>query len=860
MDDKAIIRCKKCNRALRVPADRGALEVRCPDCQTKFIWKPDISHQLKAGYRRMRDQSWPRALKIVVIVGLLVGGFALTQFFEGSIGDKDPSPKPSSSPPSVKHDSQWVRISYDDLVNKETITHSGQTIGAHLDKVSKSNPPQPAGIFAELQPYLEPFNFICNDIVASAKSGDVMPYLNVVADYPAGSRQPAWAALFREGQYLLFVGDRKARLFLKGKSPVNLFNGYYSVIRHPLREALATTGAGKMTVEVYAFENDYTSRTISLDLNPQILEVDANQLGPKSKPLPLVDLADFFNRGITLEAAEIDGKADFYLYGTPSARQTIATRSQSLEDFAVVYRSMFHYGYNAPYISLDRHEDNRYAKVNFGGFLEDTGVGSVVLEADKLFKTMSTGLDPNTRAFIKARIVKEVPSFLTEDERSLNEMRNKEKGRMQIRYWFYPDHIRCATDGSIGVVERHQLFADTERMDSKVTPDRASRDTIDHLNRNFADYVRALPTYRELNTVGRIMAIVTWLQQSNSRNQIDLDALLSVELSPFKTPRRTKKLIAVTAEAYTSDRAEERTGARRKVYSFDTLLESSKPSIDDKDILDLAKRHFDKVKGTALIPSDVSNAHGDIDRMRADLESLKTRIESERVTLNKSSELEIDRFNAMIDKYNSLKDAYSTAVDSYNKSKQDRQYSIHSIVSVGGGINLRPKDFGKTLQVPESSPLIRRIRTSHEVIRSSPSTIAGTTKSAITDTGAMTTTKRASKPWKLVAEQSTGDLTKRRWDAGNQEIMSVEANSKTGYLHQRASTTRYFSDMTMKPGRKEVVIVTSGYPTEIVAFGNFSQGGTVVLRRGKKINQQILQRDSIDKQQSGTWIRSGKVE
>ncbi|MCX5822870.1 MAG: hypothetical protein NTY86_05015 [Deltaproteobacteria bacterium] len=389
-----------------------------------------------------------------------------------------------------------------------------------------------------------------------------MPYLNVVADYPAGSRQPAWATLFREGQYLLFVGDRKARLFLKGKSPVKLFNGYYSVIRHPLREALATTGAGKMTVEVYAFENDYTSRTISLDLNPHILEVDANQLGPKSKPLPLADLADFFNRGITLEAAEIDGKADFYLYGTPSERQTIATRSQSLEDFAVVYRSMFHYGYNAPYISLGRHEDNRYAKVNFGGFLEDTGVGSVVLEADKLFKTMSTGLDPNTRAFIKGRIVQEVPSFLTEDERSLNEGRGKEKGRMQIRYWFYPDHIRCATDGHLGVVERFQLFADAERMDTKVTLGRAQRDTIDHLNQNFAVYAKALPTYRELNTVGRMMAIVTWLQQNSGRNQIDLDALLSVELSPFKTPRRTKKLIAVTAEAITSEGAVIRTGTK----------------------------------------------------------------------------------------------------------------------------------------------------------------------------------------------------------------------------------------------------------------------------------------------------------
>ena len=860
MDDKAIIRCKKCNRALRVPADRGALEIRCPDCQTKFIWKPNISQQLKAGYFKIRSQSWPHWFKIAIVIGLLVVGFALSQFFEGSIGNKGPSPKPNLSPTSVKHDSQWVRISYDDLVDKETITHSGQTIGVLLDTISKSKPPQPTGIFAELQPYLEPFNFICNDIVDSTKSGDVMPHLDAVADYPAGSRQPAWAALFREGRYKLFVGTGKARLFLKGKSPVNLFNAYYSVIRHPLREALVATGADKITLEVYAFENDYTSRTISLDLNPHILKVGAEQLASKSKPLQLDDLAAFFNRGITLEAAEIDGSSNFYLYGTPSARQTIANRPQSLEDFAVVYRSMFHYGNNAPYISLDRNEDNRYAKVNFGGLLEDTGVGSVVLEADKLFKTMSTGLDPNSRAFIKGRIVREVPKFLTAHERSLNEKNSKEKGRMQIRYWFYPDNIRCATDGRIGVIERHQLLADAERMDTKITLDRAQRDTIDHLNGNFADYARALPTFRELNTAGRMMAIVTWLQQSTARNQVDFDALLAVELSPFKTPRRTKKLLAITAKAYASGGSEESAGERRKVYSFDALLENMSPSINDDDILDLASRHFDKVKDPDLIPSGVQNAHGKIDRMKAQLESVKTRIERERMTLDQSNEYEIKRFNAMIDEFNSLKDAYNNSVSYHNESRKDLQYSMRSIVSVGGGINLRPKDFAKPLQVPESSPLIRRIRSSPEVIRSSPKIAAATTKSAAKGASEPVTTKRLLGPWKLVAEQSAGDLIKRRWTTSSQGFMSVEANSKSGYMHKRATTKGYFNEMTMKPGRKEAVVLTSGYPSEILATGNFSEGGTIILRRGKKIERQMLQRDSSDTPQESKWVRSGQRE
>lgn len=857
MDDKAIIHCEKCNSALRVPFDQGTLKIRCPQCQTQFIWKPNIIQQLKARYIKIRNRSWSPWLQVAVIISLLFGGFSLIQYFEGSIGDQGRS---NLYTPSVKHESQWVRISYDDLVDKKVITHSGQTIKILLDTISKSNPSQSGGTFAELQPYLEPFNFICNDIVVATKPGDVRPHLNVVADYPAGSRQPAWAALFREGHYQLFVGDGTARLFLKGKNPVDLFNRNYSVIRHPLREALSTTGAVKMNVEVYAFENDYTSRTINLDINPHLVEVDANQLGPKSKPLPLSDLAAFFNKGVILEAAEIDRNANFYLYGTPSASQTLANRPQSLEDFAVVYRSIFHHGYNAPYISLDSNEDNRYAKVNFGGLLEDTRVGSVVLEADKLFKTMSTGLDPNTRSFIKGKIVGEVPGFLTEDERSLNDSKSKAIGRAQIRYWFYPDKIRCATDGRIGVVENYQLLADAERMDIEVALGQAQRDTIDHLNNNFEDYARALSTYRELNTVGRLMAIVTWIGQSMARNQVDLDALLAVELSPFKTPRRTKKLLAVTAKAYASGGTKKSIDSRCKVYSFDKLLQSMNPTINDIDILDLAQRYFDKIEDPALIPSNIDNEYGNIKRMKARLEHLETTIKNAEVNLNRYSEFEINRVNAMIDEFNSLLVAYNNIVDSHNKSLQDLQYNIHSIVSVGGGINLRPKDFAKPLQVSESSQIIQRIRSSGEIIRSSSIAVTGKMKSAVKNTGEVPPSKGVSKPWKLLAEKLDGDFTKRQWAASSEKRMSVEANMKSGYMHHRVTTSQYFSEITMRPGKKEVVVMTSSYPAEIVATGTFSQGGTIVLRRGKKIERHMLDKDQSDPSPEGGWIRSDQCE
>jgi hypothetical protein len=357
-----------------------------------------------------------------------------------------------------------------------------------------------------------------------------------------------------------------------------------------------------------------------------------------------------------------------------------------------------------------------------------------------------------------------------------------------------------------------------------------------------------------------MMAIVRWIQESTARNQVDLDALLSVELSPFKTPKRTKKLLAITAEASASDGIGEKIGSRRKVYSFDSLLESVDPSIDDKDILKIADRHFDKIKDPNLIPSETSHASRTLDGMKSRLKSLKTRIDHEETTLNQYNQFETDSFNAMVREYNSLRETYNNAVSSYNNTLHDRQYSTRAIVSIGGGINLRPKDFAKPLQVKDSSPLIQRIRYSREVVRSSPGKVSGETKNAAKSTNGTVTTKHLPRPWKLADEQSTGDLIKRRWTTSSQDKMSVEANSKSGYIHQLVTTKGYFSETTVKPGGKEVVTATSWYPNEIVATSaDFTRGGTVVLHRGKKIERQMLQRKTNEAPQSGKWIRSGQL-
>ncbi|MDO8806470.1 MAG: hypothetical protein Q7R35_18825 [Elusimicrobiota bacterium] len=81
----------------------------------------------------------------------------------------------------------------------------------------------------------------------------------------------------------------------------------------------------------------------------------------------------------------------------------------------------------------------------WGGFLEDTAVGKVVLEADKRFKTITSGLDLNTYKDIRPATREHVPDFLTVSERALLSAGHNTDW-VKTRFWFYPDSIEVQTD------------------------------------------------------------------------------------------------------------------------------------------------------------------------------------------------------------------------------------------------------------------------------------------------------------------------------------------------------------------------------------------------------------------------------
>ena len=421
----------------------------------------------------------------------------------------------------------WETIDYSNLIDFSIITHSGETINQVINNLDKY-----VNIKGLIQPYLEPQSILCNNLVDIHNENSINDYNNIVNYFDTRDSEPGWVALLREGRYQIFYNNTVIRVFVpvysideyNGTAAEN-FNESISVLRHPINLILSNKKIEK--IEIYKFVNSYKRQTIKLNTNPDILIIAENDYSiletkylQDKADLNLSSLDAFFKQGLEIVAAEyLDDINKFYLYGKKNPKnETMASEVISLSDLAVTYRSIYHHKYNEPYISLDTHEDNRYAKVNFGGLLENTRVGHVVLEADKLFKTISTGLDPNSHKDIINDYRKYIKDFYPRN--LLEGIYNETNGVVGTRYWFYPDSISVVTDDVIGVIENYQFLANIERLDSKQKPTTATRETIKHLNENFGLYTKVDPIYSELSNVGRLMSIINWMKYCYSNKHI----------------------------------------------------------------------------------------------------------------------------------------------------------------------------------------------------------------------------------------------------------------------------------------------------------------------------------------------------
>ncbi len=447
--------------------------------------------------------------------------------------------------------SNRVTVGYRDLVDENLLVRTGQT----LSEVLRSGRNDPS-TRALLQPFLDGQARLLPEALEMVTTPSMTPFMEVSAAFDGALREPAWVAVLRSGRVLALAdGLGRVRLFLPGTDARAAYRRHYPLLRHCL--AGLVRDSAPLTIEVYSFVHDYLRSEFVLGTEPYVFTASRFPVPEGRKPVNLTALAAFFEAGQPLAGAQIDAGEGLALLAFPGPRPLLDGAPVTLADFATAYRAVFHAGDNAAFISLDPHADPTRATVNFGGYLENTRIGRTVLESDKRFKTIASGLDPGDFRDRRFEIRALHPGFLSAVEIDLGSARDLGDRWIGTRFWFYPESVEIETDPaySTAIVRRARFTADAERQRGdygsseeferqrrrQLSP--SIRHAIADLNRHYDSYALLFGELRELNTVARLLGVCSWLKR-RPRNDLDLDALMSVEIPRAETPRDRTQLLA----------------------------------------------------------------------------------------------------------------------------------------------------------------------------------------------------------------------------------------------------------------------------------------------------------------------------
>jgi len=647
-------------------------------------------------------------------------------------------------------------------VDLKQLTQEGTTIGAMLSKGVSDRYQR-----GQLQPFLPKYSNLLPDAVSmSLGAPSNLPHINILDELPKDSPLPGWASLLKGGELVVTDdGDGKASVYVPGENAQQAFARNYAVLRHVLQTLLPEDGH-PLQIRAYAFTNDYGNCQIKVCLDPFLTSRTNFASPPVKAPLNLESLNQFFRQNVQLQGGTLDSSNNLILVGKKTGTATLSGQPVELSDLAAAYRAVFHSGDNLPFISLDPHTNPAMVTVNFGGYLEDTRIGSVVLESDKRFKTITSGLDPTSFIDLRKDIRKNIPTFATVGERDLLSSQ-LHQGWEGTRLWFYPDSVEVQTslDGREGVISRAQFNADAERSrdDFKSTADfdnakksqlsPSIRMNIDDLNRNYPFYASIFTELGELENVARLMGLCIWLQK-NAADKLDLDALLSVQMPNAPTPR--EKPQQVTSLSLNHIRSQDLglgEAENRSVLTYLTpYLGGSVNSVfpDDKNLAEfltvsrgnssdsasgfmseaaVVRQYCGGSKVAELItnkksleafasvvgdgvkapaPDAVVNLENDIDSMKPIIDDLKRRIEKIEAIMNRSTP---EVYNSYVKTHNQLANQEREIVSRYNAEigqYNQMQTSTRSIVEINGGIGLEPAKF-KVVQ-REASPALDAVK------------------------------------------------------------------------------------------------------------------------------------------------------
>ncbi len=222
----------------------------------------------------------------------------------------------------------------------------------------------------------------------------------------------------------------------------------------------------------------------------------------------------------------------------------------SAEDIAVIYRAVFKSDHEGVAVTIDPDPEklNKFGIVKFSGGVENTHVGLVLYEADRILKSLSAGYDNLTGI----RMQPDVDGYRPSGTIALS-MNDGSQESVWTRFWFVADAMVIEADP--GGHELRFISDDvtikTERMEWKdgrlvtstnQSPDdpenRSSAQFAEHFNANFNRYCDVYPVLKELREIAKIVAIFKWLKERHV-GDCDFSTLGDLELTKIETPMKT---------------------------------------------------------------------------------------------------------------------------------------------------------------------------------------------------------------------------------------------------------------------------------------------------------------------------------
>ena len=845
---KTMTSCPRCGQALRVPIGLGDLRVRCV-CGHIFLWSGSSSSVSSHTF-------WPPRRKTIALISILaVVLFALLYVFRSRWTDLAPA--------------RWVSVSYANLIDPNEITQSGESIADIRDRLA-SDP----SVYAQLQPFFEPYARLLPIALDMIRGPTAYPRRAIADAYAPGATRPAWVDLLRGGRYVVaYDGYDLATVFAPGKRAKTAYGDAFGVLRHPLAVLQVSIG-GPLRVEVFAYKNDYTAAELRLNMAHYTFQATDFGASPGKKPLDLDALDRFFTAGNELVGAHIDSDDGLVLVGRPGERPTLARHPATVADLAVAYRAVFHAGHTDAFISLDRSLDPTRVRVNFGGVLEDTRLGSVVLQSDMRFKTLASGLDPVTYSDLRESTRRQVPGFMSVSERDLASGSLGTSGWEGTRFWFYPDAVEIQTDieGRTAYIEKALFAADAERsradFDTRdefeaLKSTRLSlsiRANIDDVNARYEAYAKVFPELHELTTVARLMGICSWLKQARA-GQLDLDALLAAELPAWSTPREKAQLLSVSVLSYagTGAPSADEVCARTTVKRIDPLLDQpigkvfraeetraafllaiNKGGRNAGAELDVVRpcreyiRTPEELKAFAGVvqnmamsaaPEPLAGLERKLDVSRARLEKMEQELDD----LQRLMATSIAMHNRYLDQYNATVDRYNAELNRHNALAQQASElpsSVYAVTMIEGGIDLAPKGFSVSQRT--HSPELERIRSA-----ASNGGVDGLARSPRPSHRVASSVGPFSR-WSTTTEGvPAGGVAEAGIDGAGNRFWRTRSDSDDAWKERVAFSDGHAVERVYDPGVKELRVVDyiEGQPQTFLVGRREASGGIVFERR-----------------------------